>query len=78
VILPLGIWLLSVIFAAFFGHGLMLQINERRVRRRWYVWEPHEKREYIMKADNPAEYWTSIGIQAMLFAVCAGVARAQL
>jgi hypothetical protein len=74
-ILPIGVWLLSVIFATYLGHGLMVQINEKRARVRWYVWVPEAKREYIMKADKPTEYWSSIGVQGMLFALCVGLAR---
>ncbi|MFZ4541222.1 MAG: hypothetical protein ACOYNL_05335 [Rickettsiales bacterium] len=69
-LLPIGIWILSVIFATYFGHGLLVQLGERRARVRWYVWEPDDKRSYLSRAEKPVDYWMSLGVQSFAFSIC--------
>ncbi|MES2984335.1 MAG: hypothetical protein V4735_04010 [Pseudomonadota bacterium] len=70
----IGAWFLSVVFGTYLAHGLLLQFNEKRIRHRWYHWEPLEKRRYTARAENPVEYWWTMGVQCILLAICIYVA----
>ena len=77
-LLPIGIWLLSVVFGSFLGHGLLMQLSEKRARKRWYVHEKEDARDYIPRATQPVDYWLSMGMQTCLFMGCVYAAMTSL